>query len=95
MKDELKTCITVHRAIYSNEPEHPFLGYEPMFLCEDELVSYGQESEITRICINQAADVSCFRIRESIAELESMLAQIGYSPDTLEQIKSNAPPSAS
>ncbi|MEW8051141.1 MAG: hypothetical protein AB2809_12255 [Candidatus Thiodiazotropha sp.] len=95
MKDELKTCITVHRAVYSNAPGHPLLDYEPMFLCEDELVSYGQESELTRICINQAADVSCFRIRENIEELESMLAQIGYSPDILEQIKFNAPSSAS
>ncbi|MEW8092422.1 MAG: hypothetical protein AB2784_22690, partial [Candidatus Thiodiazotropha endolucinida] len=60
MKDELKTCITVHRAVYSNAPNNPLLGYEPMFLCENELVSYGQESELTRVCINQAADVSCF-----------------------------------
>ncbi|MCG7983359.1 MAG: hypothetical protein JAY90_11505 [Candidatus Thiodiazotropha lotti] len=95
MKDELKTCITVHRAVYSNAPGHSLLGYEPMNLCEDELVSYGPESEFTRICINQAAHVSCFRIRESVEELESMLAQIGYSPATLEQLRSNAPPSTS
>ncbi|MEW8050411.1 MAG: hypothetical protein AB2809_08545 [Candidatus Thiodiazotropha sp.] len=95
MKYELKICITVHRAVYSNAPGHPLLGYEPMFLCEDELVSYGQESKMTRICINQAADVSCFHIKESVEELEDMLVQIGYSPATLEQIRSNAPSSAS
>lgn len=95
MKGELKTCIAVHRAVYSNAPDHPLLGYEPMFLCEDELVSYSRESELTRICINQAADVSCFHIRESVEELESMLAQIGYSPAILEQIRIASSSSAS